>query len=101
MVPAQPDAGHVLSLLSQLPDDQQQIVRNVIGLGPPPQAVVGPLWLLVVGAFVVLLVGGAGAVVALNLTSHDTKDLLPLVTAAVGVLAGLLAPSPVAKGIGG
>jgi hypothetical protein len=51
---------------------------------------------MVVGSFVFLLVGGTGALLGLILAGKDTKDILPLVTAAVGVLAGLLAPSPVA-----
>jgi hypothetical protein len=90
-------AKDVLSLVADLPDNEQQAVKSMIGLGPPPPSEAGPLWLITVGSFAVLLVGGGASIVALILTGKDTKDLLPLVTAAVGVLAGLLAPSPATR----
>jgi predicted permease len=67
-----------------------------MGIGPPPQSLVGPIWLIIVVAFVILLVGGFGGVAFMTYIGKDPKDILPVVTAALGVLAGLLAPSPVA-----
>ena len=85
--------------VDNLPDGQKQAVAEyaVQALGKPSTAVVDYLWRLVVWTFAILLVGGAAAVVAMTVFGRDPKDLLPLVTAALGVLAGLLAPSPVAN----
>jgi hypothetical protein len=52
--------------------------------------------LIVVSAFVVLLVGGAYLLFVLVQDGDSTEVIAPIVTGALGVLAGLLAPSPVA-----
>jgi hypothetical protein len=64
-------------------------------LPPPPQPYVGILWLMVVGTFVVLLIGGTFLLYLLVRDNVNTEVIAPLVTGALGVLAGLLAPSPV------
>ena len=51
-----------------------------------------------VGAFVTLMVGGAFLVFLLIQDNKGTEVLAPFVTAALEVLAGLLAPSPVRNG---
>jgi hypothetical protein len=90
------DLKHQFDALSV--DAQKQVAEYAVqSLPPPSQSEVNNLWLLVVWTFAILLVGGAAAVVLMTLLGKDPKDLLPLVTAALGVLAGLLAPSPVQK----
>jgi hypothetical protein len=54
-----------------------------------------------VGAFVVALIGGGVALVLLVNWGKPTEVIVPLVTASLGVLAGLLAPSPVGSGTSG
>jgi hypothetical protein len=70
-------------------------------LPEPPQPYVSVLWLMVVGAFIVLLVGGTVLLYLLVRDGTNTEVIAPLVTGALGVLAGLLAPSPVRGGGGG
>jgi hypothetical protein len=70
-------------------------------LPPPPQPYVGILWLMVVGAFIVLLIGGTVLLYLLVRDGTGTEVIAPLVTGALGVLAGLLAPSPVSNTGGG
>jgi hypothetical protein len=92
-----PTAATVLSDFAALPADEKANVAAVISLGPPPPIYVGPLWIMVVGGFILLLLGSAWAVYHLVVTGKDPKDVVPIVTAALGVLAGLLAPSPFQK----
>ena len=80
-----------------LPDDQKKEVADyaVQALKPATQRTTDILWLIVVGAFTTLMLGGTLLVFVLILEGHDTSVILPFVSAALGVLAGLLAPSPV------
>jgi hypothetical protein len=52
------------------------------------------LWYIVVGTFAVVVLGGVLALVILILKGKSTEVITPLVTLAIGVLGGLLAPSP-------
>lgn len=79
------------------PEERKELRETVIGLGPPPKEYVGPLWMTVVISFAILLVGSASAVFALVLLDKEPGPLIPFVTAALGVLAGLLAPSPATR----
>jgi hypothetical protein len=96
---AQDSADQVIEAFQQLPAAEQAkasvAIRSVRALPDAPPQVVGILWLLVVGGFVVLMLGGALLVYLLIQDDKSTEVMAPLVTAAVGVLAGLLAPSPV------
>jgi hypothetical protein len=56
---------------------------------------------MVVGAFILLLIGGTVLLYLLVRDGTSTEVIAPLVTGALGVLAGLLAPSPVSGGGGG
>jgi len=92
-------AAEVLTDFDTLPDDEKKKAAAAIAasraLPDPPARYVGPLWLMTVGAFVVLLVGGAFLLFLLVQDDKSTEVIGPLVTGALGVLAGLLAPSPV------
>jgi ABC-type phosphate transport system permease subunit len=79
---------------TRTPADAQEPAGAV---GPLPAGFVGPLWLIIVSGLVVFALGNALAVYLLLASGKDPKDVVPLVTAVVGVLAGLLAPSPVAR----
>jgi hypothetical protein len=91
-------AGEVIQEFANLPvNEQEKVSRAVAALPPVPPKYVGPLWLIVVSAFVVLLLGGAYVLFLLIEAGNPTEVFVPLVTGALGVLAGLLAPSPVAN----
>ena len=83
--------------IASLPDEERQQLYKVVGVGPPPAAWIGPIWVIVVLAFAGVLLGGGFLVYLLVQDGKATDALLPIVTAAVGVLAGILAPSPVSQ----
>ena len=88
----------VLQAYADLPDAEKETVNRAIGALPtPPAKYVGPLWLIVVLGFVVLLLVGTWMLYDLIQSDDSTDVIVPIVTAALGVLAGLLAPSPVAN----
>jgi hypothetical protein len=93
------DAGEFGRLYGELPEDEKRKVDAEIArarpLPSPPKSVVGALWLVVVCAFSLLLLGGTLMVFFLVRAGDSTEVVGPIVTAALGVLAGLLAPSPV------
>ncbi len=62
-------------------------------LPKPPPRYVGPLWVIVVATFCVVLVGGDYLMYQLVQDNKSTEVIGPVVTGALGVLAGLLAPS--------
>lgn len=74
---------------------QAQLVRS---LPNPSQSVAGTLWLMIVGALIVLLIGGVGLLYLLTDNGKSTDVILPIVTSSLTALVGLLAPSPVAGG---
>jgi len=92
-------AAEVLQAFEDLPDPEKKKAAAAIAasrpLPPPPEQVVGPIWLITVSAFVVLMIGGALMLYLLVQDDKSTEVIGPLVTGALGVLAGLLAPSPV------
>jgi len=72
--------------------------QNEVGvIGSPPIQLVGALWLIIVCGLVAFVLGGALAMYVLLASGKDPKEVVPLITAVIGVLAGLLVPSPVAK----
>lgn len=74
---------------------QAQLVRS---LPDPSQSVAGTLWLMIVGALIVVLIGGVGLLYLLTNNGKPTDVILPIVTSSLTALVGLLAPSPVAGG---
>jgi hypothetical protein len=79
-------------------DDQKKVNDAIRGLPTPPPSYVGPLWMIVICAFVILLLGGTVLLYLQVKDKSSTTVIAALVTGALGVLAGLLAPSPVAGG---
>ena len=92
----------VLATYKELPEDDKKEVAGAIAasrpLPEPPKNVVGPLWLIAVSAFAIVFVGGTLGLFLLIADDKETEVIVPLVTAALGVLAGLLAPSPAGGG---
>ena len=92
-----PGAGDVIQAYADLPDDEQlKVNRAIRALPDPPAGYIGPIWIIIVLGFVVLLLGGGYLLYELVRDGMSTEVIAPLVTGALGVLAGLLAPSPVA-----
>jgi hypothetical protein len=93
-------ATQVIEGFNALPDDEKAQAGAAIAASrpfpDPPPKYVGVLWIMVVGAFIVLMLGGAYIMYILVQDNKSTQVIGPLVTGALGVLAGLLAPSPVA-----
>jgi hypothetical protein len=82
------------------PAEQATATRAIAASRPladPPPGYVGPLWIMVVSAFIVVLLGGGYMLYELVRDDISTEVIAPLVTGALGILAGLLAPSPVAN----
>lgn len=91
-------ASEVVDQYKALPEDEKATAAAQIAALPrPPKGVVGVLWVMVVGAFVVTLLVGIWLLYSLIQEDKSTEVIVPIVTAAVGVLAGLLAPSPVSS----
>lgn len=88
-------AAKVVDAFQGLSEAEQRLAAQTISALPTPEGpVVAKLWLIVVGSFAVVLVGGLLLVFLLVQDGKSTEVVAPLVTAALGVLAGLLAPSP-------
>jgi hypothetical protein len=87
----------VMSSFDTLSEGEQKDVANyaVQSLAPPTQKTVDNLWYVIVGTFAALMLGGVILVFILVLKGDETSVIAPFVSAALGVLAGLLAPSPV------
>ena len=96
-----PVASDVIQAYADLPDPEKEKVNKVVSglpaLPAPPSPYIGPLWILVVLAFVIVLIGGTWLLYDLIQDGKATEVIVPIVTASLGVLAGLLAPSPVAN----
>jgi hypothetical protein len=98
------ESTDVIKAFKELSEEEKKEAGAALAAGgqlpPPPKEFVGWLWLLAVGAFSVLMVGGAFLLYLLSTDDKSTEVIAPLVTGALGVLAGLLAPSPAAGGGG-
>ena len=93
--------------------DTQQVVREYLDLSaeekrvakealersgaipPPSDTWSNILWLMIVTAFVVVLVGGSFLLYDMSKNEQDTSVILPIITTVLGALVGLMAPSPV------
>lgn len=95
-----PTSQDVMTSFDALSHDEKKEVaaHTVRALASATQRTTDLLWLIVVSAFTALMLGGVLLVFVLILRGHDTSVILPFVSAALGVLAGLLAPSPVSGG---
>ena len=80
------------------PQVKNQVAKNT-GLGGPGQGVTNYIWVIVVTAFVVLLLGAAAfltsGVIFLGKKADDVQVVITVFTAAITFLGGLFSPSPV------
>lgn len=99
-----PDARRAVieSLSSMSMDSKKAVVESVGGtmpIGQPGDKARDRLWLLVVGAFVIVLVGSFGTLAYAVFNPPDSDKVKPelilsLFTSVVGFLAGLFVPAP-------
>lgn len=96
----------VVEAAKQLPDKEKEAVaRDIRGFPPPTPLTRTRLWMIVVSAFALVLVGTfiSIAIAMFKTQTADTITLakpelvLSMFTSVVGFLAGLFVPSPVAN----
>jgi hypothetical protein len=91
--------GQVIADFHNLsPDEQREVATAVRALPDPSTKIAGALWIIIVSALVVVLIGGGLLLYILVNNGKSTEVILPLVTASLTALVGLLAPSPVTQG---
>ncbi|KAB2920126.1 MAG: hypothetical protein F9K29_02860 [Hyphomicrobiaceae bacterium] len=101
---AQEKASVLRGLIDDLPETEKAVVARSLGpiLGPPKAQTRDRIWLIVISAFALVLVGSAAVLgigvfsTATDATKQITKSdtILTVFTTVVGFLSGLLAPSP-------
>lgn len=110
-VAAKPQAQQAQAIkeaVNALPEDQKQAVAQALGvrIPDPDQTTSNKVWLIIIWAFAVALVG-AVLVLGIGVFLPPVKDgvkpdmILTIFTTVTAFLAGLFAPSPVAKKAGG
>lgn len=90
-------AVEALAGMSQ--EERKEVIRISGGILQPSRKVSDAIWLLVVGAFAVVLLAAFIVLAIVVVGGKEAPVLLTVFTTAAGFLAGLLAPSPV-KGEG-
>ncbi|MBL8868689.1 MAG: hypothetical protein JNK90_02795 [Planctomycetaceae bacterium] len=97
-----PQVRELIDKFNTLPKEKQQAVaRDLTGNVPPPdQKTSNNVWIIVIWAFVIIMVGAA-LVLCLSVFFPPAKDgtkpemILTVFTTITAFLAGLFAPSPV------
>jgi hypothetical protein len=98
------ETGNVLArLYRDLPKKQQDEFDQAV-LGPPSEGTRDAIWLMIVGAFALVMVGSAAvlgwavfAETKANVTFAKIETVVTVFTSVLAFLSGLLAPSPVKK----
>ncbi len=78
-------------------EDQRDVAQSW-GLPSPSQRVANNIWMIVVGAFALVLVGAFAAIAGSIYLGKSVDTLLTVFTTVAAFLGGLLVPSPVAGG---
>jgi hypothetical protein len=97
-------ADLLLGLYRDLPKKQQEEFAQAV-LGPPSDRTRDLIWVIIVGAFAIVLLGSAAVLcraVFLETTANATyfakiETVVTVFTSVLAFLSGLLAPSPVKK----
>jgi hypothetical protein len=84
-----------LDLSAHEKEEAREAIEKAGGLPAPTGRVGDALWLIVVSAFVIVLVGGGWLLYDMSKNGQDTSVILPIITTVLGALVGLMAPSPV------
>jgi hypothetical protein len=102
--PAAQQAAAIQEAINALPDDQKNMVAAAMGVRvpDPDQGTSNIVWLIIIGAFALVMVGsvyvlGRGYFVAPVTNGTKPETILTIFTTTTAFLAGLFAPSPVAK----
>jgi hypothetical protein len=100
-------ADEVLDFIGKLPEDQKKVVTKEVaaGLGSPSEGTRDAIWLMIVGAFALVLLWSAFvltyaafAETKANATYFGKiETVVTVFTSVLAFLSGLLAPSPVKK----
>jgi hypothetical protein len=95
----------VVNTIDNLSTEERKAMDKALGLGGPSDTMRDQLWKIVIWSFAVVLVGSFVTLalsVFLTIPQGATSPqiILTVFTSVVGFLAGLFAPSPVAKGEG-
>ncbi|MBK8254892.1 MAG: hypothetical protein IPK82_19810 [Polyangiaceae bacterium] len=77
--------------------DEQGKQEVVSSLGPPTQRVADIIWVVIVAAFALVLIGSFGTMAWVSVSGKEQPVLLTVFSSVAALLAGLLAPSPIAK----
>lgn len=98
--------GRVLAIrdaVDSLPDELKAAFREAVGkLLPPDETTSNKVWLIIIWAFTLVMIGSV-FVLCFSLFTAPVKDatkpetILTIFTTVTAFLAGLFAPSPVAK----
>jgi hypothetical protein len=89
----------LVAAFAALPDNQKQIVKSQIsGLPIPSRNFLGIVWIILMITLAVVVLGGGWLVYQLVNDGKDSEVLVGFVSAALGALIGLLAPSPATGG---
>ncbi len=98
--PAEKSKALAGAVSSQTPEERQRLLREIAGMPPPTPRARDRLWLIVVIAFALVLVGSfltlSAAVFAIG-GKASPELILTMFTSVVGFLAGLFVPSPVGR----
>lgn len=105
-VPASEQPTAIRKAVAALSADQRESLEQALGLDRPDQATSSKVWLITIWAFaslVLLAILLMGISLFVPVTSAGTKPdtILTVFTTVFAFLAGLFAPSPVAKKAGG
>lgn len=93
------DTKQVVREFLDLSVDEKEEAKDALeragGLGNASEGVVNTLWVMIVGAFVIVLLGGGYLLYDMSKNEQDTSVIVPIITTVLGALVGLMAPSPV------
>lgn len=105
--PQSEQAAAIKEAVNALPDDQKEAVAQALGvrIPEPDQSTSNKVWLIIIQAFAFALIAavailGIGVFVAPAENGTKPDTILTIFTTVTAFLAGLFAPSPVAKKTG-
>ena len=105
-VPASEQPAAIRKAVAALPADQRESLEQALGLDRPDQATSNKVWLIIIWAFasamlLAVLVMSISLFVPVTTGGTKPETILTVFTTVTAFLAGLFAPSPVAKKAGG
>jgi flagellar basal body-associated protein FliL len=89
------DTQQVVREFLDLSVEEKREAKEALGMKEASEGVTNILWVMIVTAFVVVLLGGGYLLYDMSKNEQDTSVILPIITTVLGALVGLMAPSPV------